>query len=84
MDNNNQSSTENKIRKSLAAHLGIEAEDISLDDMFKEDLHMQASDLTDYLEQLTELGLPTERVDFVRVKTVGELVDSLKAEDYFE
>lgn len=84
MDNNKLSPTETTVRKSLAAHLGIEAEDISLDDMFKEDLHMQASDLTDYLETLKELGLPTDRVDLVSTKTVGELVDSLKAEDYFE
>lgn len=84
MDNNKiQLTTELKVKKALAAYLGVESEDISLDDTFKEDLHMQAADLTDFLEQLSELGLPINQVDIVQIKTVGELIESLKSEDYY-
>ncbi|MCX7928273.1 MAG: phosphopantetheine-binding protein [Patescibacteria group bacterium] len=82
MDNNKTiSPLELKVKKSLADYLGIETEDISLDDSFKEDLHMQATDLADFLEHLSEKGLPTDQIDIVQIQTVGELIELLNSED---
>lgn len=75
-------STDQIVRASLAAHLGVEADDISLDDNFKEDLHMQPGEIVEYMQELTELGLEASELDLTVVRTVGDLVDSLKAEDF--
>ncbi|MCS7092492.1 MAG: phosphopantetheine-binding protein [Patescibacteria group bacterium] len=85
MDNDTTtSSVESKVKKSLASYLGIEVEDISLDDTLRDDLHMLPTDLTDFLEQLSEGGLPIDQLDIMQIKTVGELVDFLKSEEYLE
>ncbi len=65
------------VKKILAGFLGIEPEDIEDDFSLTEDLHMKASDLTDFMQLLSSKNYDTESVDFSEVETFSELIDSL-------
>lgn len=66
-----------KINKLLADFLGVETVDITPDDSFTEDLHMTASDLTDFVEVLATAGFDTTKLDMTEVETIGDLYDKL-------
>jgi acyl carrier protein len=80
--NKDTSSIEQQIKSHLAASLGIEADDIALDDSFTDDLHMQPAEIVDLMQTLATDGIPTDDIDLTTITTVGELVDSLSSEDY--
>ncbi|KKQ43081.1 MAG: hypothetical protein US60_C0008G0048 [Microgenomates group bacterium GW2011_GWC1_37_8] len=67
----------NQIKSVLAKHLGIETQDINLDDSLVDELHMKPSDLTDFLESLEIQGVDTSKIDFTQIDTVEELIDAL-------
>lgn len=81
---NDQLNTETlaKIKSTLANHLGIDPEDIGLEDTFLEDLHMRPSDFSDFLEELGEDGLRTSELDLSLIKTVEDLVEALSSHEY--
>lgn len=68
------------ILSSLAEHLGIEKEDIALDDSFAVDLHMGATELTDFMHLLGTKGVDVEGVDLTDVENVEELLEAFHAE----
>jgi acyl carrier protein len=76
MDNDFNSIKE-KVRRELANYLGLEAGDIEDDSTLTEDLHMKATDLTDFMEVLTRMGLETADVDLTETETFLDLVESL-------
>lgn len=65
------------IRKLLADSLGIEPDDIEDDFSLTEDLHMKATDLTDFIEILSAKGFDTESLDFTEIETFSDLIDEL-------
>ncbi|OGM21166.1 hypothetical protein A2863_03605 [Candidatus Woesebacteria bacterium RIFCSPHIGHO2_01_FULL_38_9b] len=67
----------NQIKSVLAKHLGIETQDINLDDSLVDELHMKPSDLADFLESLEIQGVDTSKIDFTQIDTVEELIDAL-------
>lgn len=62
---------------SLADFLGVTKEDITTEDSLTEDLHINPSDLSDYLESLGGKGLNTNDLKMDNIDTVGELIDEL-------
>jgi acyl carrier protein len=72
-----------KIKLLLASHIGIDPSEITEEDEFMTDLHMQASDLSDFLEELSSDGLDTSGLDLSTIKTVGDLVEALSSHEYF-
>jgi len=70
-----------KIKKLLAEHLGVDPEEIKEDDYFSDDLHMSATDLTDFTETLSNSGFSTESLDLTSVETVGELIEEVTHEE---
>jgi isopentenyldiphosphate isomerase len=73
--------TKQIIKQALADHLGIEPDDIDDDSILAEDLHMKASDLTDFVEVLTSLKLDVSKLDLTEVETFSDLVDSTTAHE---
>jgi len=69
--------TRNIVRSELANFLGVEAEDIEDDVSLTEDLHMKATDLTDFLEVLTRMDMETAGVDLTETETFLDLVEAL-------
>lgn len=65
------------IKKLLAQHLGVESDDISEDDILKEDLHMGPVELTDFALKLSEKGFSTENIDFNEIETLEDLYEAL-------
>jgi acyl carrier protein len=65
------------VRRELANYLGVDTEDIEDDSSLTEDLHMKASDLTDFMQILTRMDMETEGVDLTQTETFLELVDAL-------
>jgi isopentenyldiphosphate isomerase len=67
------------VRRELANYLGIEPEDVEDDSILTEDLHMKATDLTDFMEILTRMNLETRDVDLTEIETFLDLVEALTA-----
>ena len=67
-------------KQTLAEFLGLEVEDIGSDDGLYEELHMQPSDLSDFLHKLGELGFDTTKTDLTKVESVNDLVEALDIE----
>lgn len=70
------------IKERLANHLGINSEDISLDDTFFEDLHMKPSEFSDFVEELHESGTDTSQLDLPSIKSVGDMIEALTSDTY--
>lgn len=69
--------TKEKVKRELTDYLGVDMEDIEDESSLTEDLHMKASDLTDFMEILTTAGFDTTKIDLIEVKTFADLVESL-------
>jgi isopentenyldiphosphate isomerase len=78
MDNDLEK-TKESVRRELANYLGIEPGDIEDDSILTEDLHMKATDLTDFMEILTRMDLDTRDVDLTEIETFLDLVEALTA-----
>jgi acyl carrier protein len=65
------------VRRELSNYLGVETEDIEDDSSLAEDLHMKASDLTDFMQILTRMNMETEGVDLTQTETFLDLVEAL-------
>lgn len=68
-------------KKTLAEFLGVEIEDIANDDSLLDDLHIQATDLSDLIHKLEEAGFDTSDIDLTMTETVNDLIESLEIED---
>lgn len=69
--------TRNKILELLAEQIGVEPEDLNVDDFFEEDLHMTNADLTDFAHKLEQFGLEPNEIDFGTIETLGDLFETL-------
>lgn len=66
-----------KLKKLLAETIGVDPEDINDDDSFSTDLHMSASELSDFVHSLETAGFDTSRVDLTAVESVEDLLEAL-------
>jgi acyl carrier protein len=69
--------TKNIVRQELANFLGVDTEDIEDDSSLTEDLHMKATDLTDFMEILVRMGMETSGIDLTETETFLDLVEAL-------
>jgi hypothetical protein len=69
--------TKEIVRHELANFLGVETGDIEDDSILTEDLHMKATDLTDFMEILTRMNMETESIDLTQIETFLDLVEAL-------
>jgi len=76
---NDFNKTKEIVRKELSSFLGIDPEDIEDDFSLTEDLHMKASDLTDFMEILARMNFATSDVDLMEVDTFLEFIEALTA-----
>ncbi len=68
-----------KVKRELADFLGVDMEDIEDETVLREDLHMKATDLTDFSEILATAGYDTSKLDLTEIETFSELVEALTA-----
>ena len=75
------SDTEIKIKnivlKKLSEHIGVEVEDINMEDFLDEDLHLNAAEISDFLQKLSEEGIDIEESELESVETVSDLIDQI-------
>ena len=73
--------TEQKIKlivlTKLAEHIGVESEDINLDDNLIEDLHLNPAEITDFLQKLSEEKIEIKEENFEEIETVSDLIDHI-------
>ncbi len=67
----------------ISEHIGVDAKEIKDEDMFSEDLHMRATDLTDVLEKISQKEIDITKIDFEKTTTVGDLIETLITEEEF-
>ena len=73
--------TETQIKKLLADYIGVELEDIDLADTLSEDLHVSASDVSEFIEQLGNQGLNTSSIVLEDIESVSDLIESISSEE---
>ncbi|OGM25175.1 hypothetical protein A3D00_04320 [Candidatus Woesebacteria bacterium RIFCSPHIGHO2_02_FULL_38_9] len=73
--------TPKDIIKMIATQLGIETDDISMEDSLKNDLHMTLKDLSELANLLLEKGFPEDKIDFSEIETVEDLINKLILEE---
>ncbi len=73
----NEELTSKKVIEYLAEHLGVEFDDIKLEDPFDEQLHMNAAQLIDFIKYLKEKGVEVDDLDLESLVTVTDLLDAL-------
>lgn len=69
--------TKEIVRKELASFLGVDPDDIEDDSSLTEDLHMKATDLTDFMDILIRMGMDTSTVDLNEAETFLDLIEAL-------
>lgn len=67
--------TVQKVKRELADFLGIGMDDIEEDTFFTEDLHMNPTDMTDFIEILGKAGFDITNIDLSEIETFGELTE---------
>lgn len=68
-----------KVKGLLANFLGVEMEDIEDESTLVEDLHMKATDITDFMESLNTNGFDTTGFDLASIETFEDLIEALTA-----
>lgn len=72
-----EKTTEESVITLLSEYLGVELEDIHLEDTFLEDLHISPADLAEFIETLETKGYSTSKLNLEEIETVGDLVEHL-------
>jgi len=71
--------TEQKIKDlvitNLAEHIGVETEDINLEDSLIDDLHLNIVEIGDFLHELSKEGIEIEDTEFENIETVSDIID---------
>ncbi len=78
---NTDKNLEDRVKEILANQLGIEADDISCEDSFTQELHMSPADLTDFVENLAKEGFETKEIDITNVNNLNDLIDILSSQE---
>lgn len=73
--------TENKIIKLLADNIGVDTEDVSVEDTFIDDLHMSAADLADFIATLGGEGFDISPDDIEGLEIVADLVEAVSLKE---
>lgn len=68
-----------KVKRELADFLGVDIEDIEDETDLKVDLHMTASNLTDFTQILAKSGYDTDGLDLTQIETFLDLIEALTA-----
>ncbi len=73
---------EKRIKSLLAELIGVEPEDVTLEDSLADDLHMGAAELTDFVLLLQENDMDIEAADLnlAELETVSDLVEAIASE----
>lgn len=69
------------VKDVLSEQLGIEPDDIGMEDSLSDDLHMRPTDIADFLEVVGSKGVDTSKLDLPEIQTFGDLVYALDIED---
>lgn len=73
-----------KIKKLLAEHLGIDITDINDTDSLTADLHMEPTDVSDFIKTLEDEGFDISKIELTEVETFEDLLDSLAGNELIE
>lgn len=76
MDNEFQKIAQ-KVKRELSDFLGISYEDIEDDTFFSEDLHMNPTDMIDFVEILGKAGFVVDDLDLTTIETFSDLIEIL-------
>ena len=73
--NDTEQKIKNLVIEKLAEHIGVEKEDINLDDSFVDDLHLNTIEITDFLQKLSEHEIEIDESEFESIDTVSDLIE---------
>jgi len=77
MDSENQ--IKQKIKTELSNHLGIDLEDIEDESTLTGDLHMKATEITDFMEILSSKGYESAGVNLADLETFEDLCEAVSS-----
>ena len=67
----------NLVIEKLAEHIGVETEDINLDDSLIDDLHLNPAEISDFLQKLSESEIGINEEEMEDIETVADLIDKI-------
>ena len=73
--NNTEQKIKNLVIGKLAEHIGVETEDINLQDSLVEDLHLNIAEISDFLQELSKEGIEIEETKYKNIKTISDLIN---------
>lgn len=79
--NHNEESVVKSLKEILAEQIGVEPDDINNEDAFLDDLHMSATDLSDFIENLNKNNIDASNIEITEIKTVNDLIEALSSEE---
>ncbi len=72
------------VKEVLANQIGVEPQDIKIEDSLSDDLHMSPADISDFVSTLGDLGVDTTKIDLTTIKTVSDLIECLNSVELIE
>ncbi len=69
------------VKRVLAEQIGVDPKDIKDEDVFADDLHMTAANLSDFLETLGKQDVDVTKIDLTEITTVEELIEILSSQE---
>jgi acyl carrier protein len=78
------SDTKKQVIKILSEQLVVDPEDINEDDSLEQDLHIRATELSEFIENLNSSGFDTSKVNLTEIDTVIDLIYALEGETFSE
>jgi hypothetical protein len=65
------------LKTKIAEHIGVEVEDVKDEDIFGDDLHMSATEFSDFLGSLAPMGVDAGLLDISTSSSVEELFNEV-------
>jgi len=70
-----------KVISLLSQMMGVEDDDITPEDSFVDDLNMEPSQVSDFLQILQENNFEISGVEIENMETVGDLIEDISSTD---
>lgn len=65
------------VLKKLAEHIGVDVDDINLDDSLTEDLHLNPAEITDIFQKLSDSQIEIDENKIENIETVSDLIEHI-------
>lgn len=70
-----------QVKGILSEQLGIDNDDIKETDRFLDHLHMSPSDVSEFLEKISELGYDTSKIELSDFNSIEDIIEIISSQE---